>query len=144
MTNKEYKAAREIHESASEKYNFEHYNGFSFYPSPYMTSNDQKELRKEYKTDKSAGAFSVPGMTNKAVIIPVDGGFLLKSYYTTVAGYVNGTFYKLWEGYSVTTMKHINAFREYLNLSILSKREWIEKPTVEVIVNSETGELIAA
>lgn len=140
MTNKEYKAAREIHDNASEKFSFEHYNIGSWFPSMCMTSEDQKEMRKEYRADKENGAFSVDGMTNKAIIIPVDGGFLLKSYYTTVAAFINGTFFKTWQGYSVTTMKHINAFRHYFGFSALNKKGWIELPTIDF----ETGEIIAA
>ena len=53
MTNKQYKAAREMAEGAEEIYTFEHYNGFSFYTNKYMTSEDLKEMRKDYKAIKA-------------------------------------------------------------------------------------------
>ena len=47
----------------------------------------------------------------KAVAIEKDNGTIeLKSYNTIVARIVNGKFERLWNGYSQTTMNHINAF----------------------------------
>lgn len=54
-----------------------------------------------------------------------NGGKTLYSYGTPIA-VINsdGTFEKLWRGYSATTMKHINSFRETFGLSKLSKSQW--------------------
>ena len=127
MTNKEYKQAREYAENASELFTFEKYNGVSWYPSRYMDGNDIKELRTEYRNDtKTNKAFSLDGFGNRAVIIPTNSGFILKSYYTEVAEIRNGNFIRLWNGFSVTTLKHINLFRNFAGLKTISKREWIE------------------
>ena len=131
MTNKEYKQARQDAESAPEIYTFEHWNGFSFYPNRYMTSEDLKDLRKENKAVKAnRNAFSLDEFGNRALIIPVENGFILRSYYTDVAVIRNGEFFKLWNGFSVTTLKHINAFCRHFGFPTFSKREWIEKETV--------------
>ena len=50
----------------------------------------------------------------------------LKSYDTIVCAIDNGNFVKLWDGYSVTTMKHINDFRMMFNLPTLNKTEWMK------------------
>ena len=97
---------------------------FDFYDS--LTRDEQKKLRSELKQAKNKyNAFTVDGLTDRAVIIPTDSGFMLRSYNTIVCKYYNGVFFKSWDGYSHTTMKHINAFRKYLNLAPLSKKEWI-------------------
>ena len=127
MTNKEYKDARDIAENVSELYTFEKWNGYSFYPSRYMDGDDARELRAEYKQDaRERHAEKLNGANGRAVIIPIDGGELLKSYYTPVCKIENGVFFKMWAGFSVTTLKHVNAFRARHGLTALSKREWIE------------------
>ena len=125
MTNKEYKALREQAETANELYTFEHYNGY--YCSTYMDGDDIKELRQEIKKDKKENAGIVlDDFNNRAVIIPTNNGFILKSYYTEVAEIRDGKFIKLWGGYSNTTLKHINAFCRHFGFNTFSKREWIE------------------
>ena len=51
----------------------------------------------------------------------------LISYDTTVCSFDLETrkFIRHWDGYSVTTMRHINAFRHFYGLPLLSKSEWI-------------------
>ena len=129
MTNKEYKRARENAENAIELDTFEHYheNGFWGYYSRYMSADDLKTMRKEIKKDKNENAGIVlDDFNNRAVIIPTENGYILKSYYTNVCKIVNGKFIKLWGGYSNTTLKHINAFRAHYHFPMISKREWIE------------------
>lgn len=129
MTNKQYKEAREAAENASELYTFEtfHPNYFGGYYSKYMQPDDIKELRQEYRQDKKENkAFSLDEFGSRAVIIPTESGAILKSYYTEVAEIRNGEFIKLWNGYSNTTLKHINAFRNYYGMRTISKREFIE------------------
>ena len=60
------------------------------------------------------------------VIYNDDGSVSLKSYDTIVCMIKDGNFVKLWDGYSVTTMKHINDFRMMFNLPTLNKKEWMK------------------
>lgn len=150
MTNKEYKARRDEHENANELFTFEKWNGVSFYPSRMMDSVELKEMRKDRKEEYKNGGFALDGFGVRAVIIPIENGYILKSYNTEVAAIVGGSFFKLWNGYSVTTMKHINAFRYYFGFPGMNKREWIEMDTPETVytenethlVNMETGEIV--
>lgn len=63
----------------------------------------------------------------KAVVI-VDtpsGWRFLRSYQTLVCGITPGKgFRRYWAGYSATTMRHVNSFRESCGLPKLSKGEW--------------------
>ena len=59
------------------------------------------------------------------VIETEDGRKQLKSYDTIVCEInARGDFVKLWDGYSATTARHINAFRALYNLPALNKAEW--------------------
>ena len=50
----------------------------------------------------------------------------LISYDTVVCRIDNdGTFVRIWQGYSATTMRHINEFRVQHGLTKLSKAEWM-------------------
>ena len=46
----------------------------------------------------------------KAFIIERNDGIYLKSYDTLVCRITHGVFQRLWNGYSATTMRHINSF----------------------------------
>lgn len=141
MTNKDYKAAREIAENAAELETFTKYN--SFYPSNYMDGDEISEMRTERKAEKKSGAISLEGFNTRAALIPVDGGYILKSYYTDVAAVIDGKFYKLWAGYSVTTLKHVNIFCDFMKIPGFNKREWIETETTNEIINNSTGDIAA-
>ena len=54
------------------------------------------------------------------------GNLQLMSYETIVASFNPQTkeFKKLWNGYSATTQKHINAFCDYCGIRGYSKKEW--------------------
>ena len=134
MTNKEYKALRETAENAPEIFTFESWNGFSIYPNKYMSNQDIKDLRQEYKGIKAENkGYALDGFGGRAIIkIDHDGSLILQSYYTDVCRYNPKTdiFEKTWNGFSVTTLKHINIFRQFLALNTLSKREWIELEVV--------------
>lgn len=70
---------------------------------------------------------------NKAVVIEKDNGDIeLKSYNTIVARISNGKFYRLWTGYSQTTMNHINAFISFYGIIGGGKVWW---NSLEVINN---------
>lgn len=61
----------------------------------------------------------------KAQYIEMDGEKLLKSYETIVCKVDKaGRFRRLWGGYSATTQRHVNAFRNYVGLPAISKKEW--------------------
>lgn len=140
MTNKDYKAAREIAENATELDTFAKYNGW--YPSNYMDGDELSEMRTERKEERKNGAIVLDGFNTRAAIIPIPGGYVLKSYYTDVAAVIDGKFYKLWNGYSVTTLKHVNIFCDFMKIPGFSKREWIETETTAEIINPSTAEYI--
>ena len=61
----------------------------------------------------------------KAEVIEKDNGDIeLKSYTTIVARIRNGKFERLWNGYSATTMKHINSFIDYFGIDGGGKSWW--------------------
>lgn len=61
----------------------------------------------------------------KAIVTISNGIQTLTSYTTDVARIdTQGNFEKLWNGYSVTTMNHVNSFRIINGLRPISKSEW--------------------
>lgn len=50
------------------------------------------------------------------------------SYSTLVSVVKNGKLHRIWNGHSVTTMKHINQVLEEMNLPKITKKEWEELP----------------
>lgn len=52
----------------------------------------------------------------------------LQSYSTLVAKIEGGIFKKMWDDYSNTTMRHINAFLKEFNFHTLTKKEWMDLP----------------
>lgn len=77
-------------------------------------------------------ATSQASFYGKAKVL-LEGDFIyLKSYNTIVAAIdistPDYTFTRLWKGYSVTTLKHINDFRQLYNLPAINKKEWLELP----------------
>lgn len=113
MTNKEYKEAKE------NLYTFDYWD--------YLNRTEEKELRAAIRERKYlSGSFPLPGSNNRASIRTDGSGYILTSYYTDVARIENGVFSALWEGYSATTMKHINLFRQLYGLPRINKRQWIE------------------
>ena len=61
----------------------------------------------------------------KAVCLEIDGGALLSSYGTIVCGVESdGTFHKFWDGYSATTMRHVNAFLANYGIAGGGKKWW--------------------
>lgn len=68
----------------------------------------------------------------KAKIIEEGGEIILQSYDTFVC-MINksGEFVRMWEGYSATTMRHINAFIEMFGISGGGKKWWDALPVEE-------------
>lgn len=61
----------------------------------------------------------------KAFVIENDNGDIeLRSYDTIVARIRNGKFQRLWNDYSVTTMRHINSFIETYGINGGGKAWW--------------------
>lgn len=62
----------------------------------------------------------------KAYVYETNEWYFLKSYETYVCGVKKSdmTIYKIWDDYSATTMRHINAFLTYLGCSDGGKRWW--------------------
>lgn len=60
-------------------------------------------------------------------------GFVLKSYNTNVCFITNdGNIHKLWDGYSVTTMRHIHDFiYQFAGKNSGGKKEWEQMPTYD-------------
>ena len=55
--------------------------------------------------------------------VEVDG--VLVSYETRVARVApDGSFHRLWSGYSATAIRHVNEFRERYNLPKITKAQW--------------------
>lgn len=57
----------------------------------------------------------------------------LVSYTTIVCSYSVNGFTKLWDGYSATTMRHINAFMAHLGYDYRGKAWWESLPIDETI-----------
>lgn len=67
----------------------------------------------------------------KAHVIERDNGDIeLRSYETIVARIRNGNFERLWSGYSMTTMNHINSFIDTFGISGGGKAWWMSLAVV--------------
>lgn len=62
----------------------------------------------------------------KAVILrrTATNDYILVSYGTRVAAFSGGKFIKLWNGYSATTMRHVNSFCKFLQIHDGGKSWW--------------------
>ena len=61
----------------------------------------------------------------KAKIIECKEGRYLQSYDTKVCFLsYGGTFKRLWDGYSATTMRHINSFMDYVRWNKFGGKAW--------------------
>ncbi len=75
----------------------------------------------------------------KAKIIEKDGETLLQSYNTMVCKIdKSGEFVRMWDGYSVTTMRHINAFIDLFNIPGGGKAWWDALP-VQGFLSHDSG-----
>lgn len=64
------------------------------------------------------------------------GAEVLKSYDTFVCAIEyyetwEPDFYRLWDKYSATTLRHVNSFRARFGMPVLSKAEWEALPVYE-------------
>lgn len=68
----------------------------------------------------------------KAIVIQKHNGDLeLKSYETIVARVSEGKLYRLWDGYSATTMRHIKSFCELCRVDHGDKKWWTSLEVVK-------------
>lgn len=123
---KEYKNRLAMHETPESVSPCLNYVGLFGYPNTYLDREATKDLRQD---TKERSGQRLPGCNFRATYRATQDGYILTSYYTDVAkvtktpdGY---KFEKLWFGFSVTTLKHVNVFRGLFNLPELSKYEWI-------------------
>lgn len=99
----------------------------------YLNNSEVSELKKDVtRRAKKEGTEVLEGTNKKATITwSEDGTIILTSYYTDVLDVLpDGTIVKRWDGYSATTMRHINALMAKLNLPLISKREWVMMESV--------------
>lgn len=72
----------------------------------------------------------LPDANNRAIIIKTDDAIYLQSYDTLILKYTPATGYieKLWSGYSVTTLKHINIFMLQFTscYNYFNKKSWLD------------------
>lgn len=78
------------------------------------------ELKPIYNNQKS--------FYGKATVSQYNGKIILTSYTTDVCYIDSEGFHRLWNGYSVTTMNHINEFLQQNGLEKLLKKEWLALP----------------
>lgn len=93
----------------------------------YLTREETSELRRNINDYAKHGGHIKIG-NGKASYHKDENGIWLRSYWTDVCRIYRGRFYKTWEGYSATTLNHINEFLHMHGYSVISKREWIEMP----------------
>jgi len=124
-----YKNRLEEHYTAFEASPCPRYVGVFGYESGYLDSDAQKALRKDIKERVNSDECHtiVKGTNKKATYyLNEDAEFVLRSYYTDVCSLDHeGNLTKLWYGYSVTTMNHINAFLKEFGCRQISKHEWV-------------------
>ena len=76
---------------------------------------------------KIAGNVSILGGSNNRAVVIKDGNTVyLQSYDTIVLSVdiLTGTIKKLWDGYTATTLKHVNAFLKGFNGQQFNKKTW--------------------
>lgn len=82
-----------------------------------------KNFKTEYElTPKHDGRKS---FYHKAIVfIDENGDSYLRSYDTLVCAIIGGEFVKLWDGYSATTMRHVNEFAAQNGINGGGKAWW--------------------
>lgn len=96
------------------------------YGSDYLMKSPRKnEVIENARID--GRAVILPNSNNRALIIENDNHIYLQSYDTLILDVdkTMGTLKKLWSGYSVTTLKHINEFTKRYSMRFC-KRSWLD------------------
>ena len=70
----------------------------------------------------------LPNSNNRALVIDTGDSVILQSYDTDIIKIdkTTGNIIKLWSGYSITTLKHINEFMRSYNGMTFNKKQWLE------------------
>lgn len=93
----------------------------------HITPETLSNCAKQYEITPNDGRKSFYG---KAKVFVVDGVEYLQSYNTIVCALrltsddCGGVFVRCWDGYSATTMRHINAFMERNGLASRGGKSW--------------------
>ena len=100
-----------------------------------------EQMRKYELEARHSGQKSFYG---KAKVTDYGNGFsVLTSYKTEVAAIRNGRPIRLWDGYSATTMKHVNEFFLQNGINSHGKREWDKMPVENLTTECIVAELEA-
>lgn len=103
--------------------------GYSTYNDyDMLNSHEMKDMKDSYKSLKKRGWMSLLGANSRALINFKGDCVVLKSYYTNVLviDLKNYTVTKLWDGFSVTTLKHVNLLLNMYGFKSLNKREFMD------------------
>lgn len=109
--------------------------GYSTYNNyDYLNSHEKKDMKESYKSLKKRGWQTLHGSNSKALMLLTDDRVVLKSYYTNVLviEFKKKAVIKLWDGYSVTTLKHVNLLLNLFGYKSLNKREFMDLETDEL------------
>ena len=101
-----------------------YFESIADYRNGYLLTSPRK--RDVIQNAKIDGVVSIlPDSNNRAVVIETDREKVLQSYDTLILSVekTTGKIHKLWNGYSVTTLKHINEFLRPYCMSF-NKKEW--------------------
>lgn len=90
--------------------------------------NEMERIKQEYKiipkTELKAINSNQKSFYKRAYTHTDGNATILTSYTTQVCKIVDNEFIRLWGGWSSTTAKHINEFRQQNGLPKISKSEW--------------------
>ena len=77
--------------------------------------------------EKAGGVMILPGSNNRALLINAGDHVYLQSYDTIILDYdrAAGMIKKMWSGYSMTTLKHVNTFLQFYGMQTLNKAGWL-------------------
>lgn len=100
-------------------------NPYTGATNDYLTKQPTK--REALINNQIAGKTTIlPNSNNRAITIATDNEIFLQSYDTIILSLNTNTgeIKKLWDGFSTTTLKHINEFLSAFGLSF-NKKSWL-------------------
>lgn len=110
------------------KYNDYFENMKTDYRHDYLVGSPRKsEVLANANID---GEVSIlPNSNNRAIVIETPDKKYLQSYDTLIleTDKATGETVKLWDGYSATTMKHINQYLPSVGIRTMGKAEWTKQ-----------------
>ena len=95
------------------------------YRTDYLSSTPHKQDVLD-NAQRDGNVSILPNSNNRAIVIEDANKTYLQSYDTLILVTDKETqeTVKLWGGYSVTTMKHINEYLRSISRNALNKKEW--------------------